>query len=89
MARSPDSNSRATYFYLLYAMGDIGRKMKAVFVCTKTDWDHDVIDVFLIVKEKKYYIKGFNDVEWEEAEQFAKDFAQSLEVEYVGDRTDT
>lgn len=63
--------------------------MKAVFVCTKTDWDHDVIDVFLIVKEKKYYIKGFNDVEWEEAEQFAKDFAQSLEVEYVGDRTDT
>ena len=63
--------------------------MKTNCVYTKNDWDHEVIDVFLSVDDEEYWIKGFDDVEWEIAKVFAESFAKSLNIEFVGDRTDT
>ena len=63
--------------------------MKTNCVYTKNHWDYEVIDVYLGVDSKEYYIKGFDDVEWETAEVFAETFAKSLNIEFVGDRTDT
>lgn len=68
--------------------------MKA-YLYVKNDWDHDVIDVFLgiyaadnkIIEE--IHLKGFDDTEWREAEGFAKMISESINVEFVGDRTDT
>ena len=58
-------------------------------VCTKNDWDHEVIDVFLLVGDEEIHMKGFDEFEWREAEEFAQKIANSLNIEYVGDRTDT
>lgn len=51
--------------------------MKA-YIYTKNDWDYEVIDVFLgiynendeLITERD--IKGFDDHEWKEADEFAK-----------------
>lgn len=59
------------------------------YVCTKNDWDWEVIDVMLVVADTQYNIKGFDEEEWQDAVQFAENFAASLNIEYVGDRTDT
>lgn len=59
------------------------------YVCTKNDWDWKVIDVILVVDDKEYNIKGFDEDDWHQAAQFAESFAASLNVEYMGDRTDT
>lgn len=66
--------------------------MKA-FICTKQDWEYEVIDVFLVlenegIKEERD-IRGFDDFEWEEANKFAEELAKLLSIEFVGDRTDT
>lgn len=66
--------------------------MKA-YICTKQDWDYEVVDVFLVIeneglKEEKG-IRGFDDFEWEEANKFAELLAETLSIEFVGDRTDT
>lgn len=68
--------------------------MKA-FIYTKQDWDYEVIDVFLglfgdgIEPIEESHLKGFDDVEWREAEEFAKMVSEATNVEYIGDRTDT
>ena len=60
------------------------------YVCTKTDWEYDVIDVFLIIESMDdIHLKGFDDVEWREADDYAKAIATVLNLEFVGDRTDT
>ena len=59
------------------------------YICLKTDWDHEVIDMFLVVDDEEIHMKGFDEVEWREAQEFAQKIANSLNVEFVGDRTDT
>lgn len=67
--------------------------MKA-FICTKQDWEYEVIDVMLTIEHddgiiEDSNIRGFDDFEWEKANEFAEDLAKLLSIEFVGDRTDT
>lgn len=65
------------------------------YIYKKTDWEYDVIDVFLglfndgVEPVEEFHLKGFDDVEWREAEEFAKMVSEAINVEYIGDRTDT
>lgn len=60
--------------------------MKA-WVQTTPDFEYEVIDVYLGIKSMDELIRigGFNDDEWEAAEQFAKDVASALGIEYIGE----
>jgi hypothetical protein len=51
------------------------------------DFAYEVIDVYLCIKsmDELIRISGFNDDEWQEAEQFAKDVAAALGIEYIGE----
>ena len=67
--------------------------MKA-FICTKQDWEYEVVDVMLTIEYddgilKDYNIRGFDDFEWEKANEFSEELSKLLNVEFVGDRTDT
>jgi hypothetical protein len=59
------------------------------YICIKNDWVYKVIDVFLITEDEEIYLKGFDEEEWREATVYAKKIADSLNIEYVGDMTDT
>ena len=59
------------------------------YICTKQDWDHDVIDVSLVTGGVEYQLEGFDDVDWFEAEAFAEQIAKNLNIDNVGDKTDT
>ena len=59
------------------------------YICTKNDWDYEVIDVFLVTQDEELHLKGFDDVEWLEANSFAERIADSLNIEFVGDKTET
>jgi hypothetical protein len=59
------------------------------YICIKCDWDYKVIDVFLITEDEELHLKGFDEEEWREAQEYAERIADSLNIEYVGDRTDT
>lgn len=59
------------------------------YICKKMDWDWNVIDIILFVDDVEYNIKGFDEDEWQEAENFAESLANSLNIVYVGDRTDS
>jgi hypothetical protein len=60
--------------------------MKA-WIQTTPDFDYEVIDVNLVIQSGKqlFHIKGFDDVEWAEAEQFAQELAAELGIEYIGE----
>jgi hypothetical protein len=60
--------------------------MKA-WIQTTPDFDYEVIDVYLGIKsmDELMHLKGFNEDEWREAEQFAKDIAVALGIEYIGE----
>jgi hypothetical protein len=60
--------------------------MKA-WIQTTPDFEYEVIDVYLGIKSMDELIRlaGFNDDEWQEAEQFAKDVAAALGIEYIGE----
>lgn len=60
--------------------------MKA-WIQTTPDFEYEVIDVYLGIKSMDELIRlaGFNDDEWREAEQFAKDVAAALDIEYIGE----
>lgn len=60
------------------------------YICTKMDWDYGIVDVFLIVdKIDDFFLKGFDDVDWQKADEYAESIASILNLEFVGDRTDT
>lgn len=59
------------------------------YICIKNDWDHEVIDALLVVGEEEFYMKAFDEVEWREAEEFAEKIANSLNIEFIGNVTDT
>lgn len=60
--------------------------MKA-WIQTTPDFEYDAIDVNLVIQSGKqlFHIKGFDDVEWREAEQFAQELAAELGIEYIGE----
>ena len=68
--------------------------MKA-YIYTKNDWDYEVIDVFLGIYDDndelliERDIKGFDDVEWKEANEFAEELSKTLNIDFIGDKTDT
>ena len=66
--------------------------MKA-FICTKQDWEYEVIDVMLTIEDgvevRDHNLKGFDDFEWKKADAYAEEVAKLLNIEFVGDRTDT
>lgn len=67
--------------------------MKA-FICTKQDWEYEVVDVMLTIEYddgivEDYNIRGFDDFEWEKANEFSEELSKLLNVKFVGDRTDT
>lgn len=53
------------------------------------DWEHEVIDVFLVVNDQHFDLKGFDDIEWEAAHKFAHDISEALDIPNLGDMTDT
>jgi hypothetical protein len=65
------------------------KAMPNSYICAKQDWDYDVIDVFLVTDGVEYGIKGFDDVDWKEAEVFAVQLAKNLNIDNMGDMTDT
>lgn len=60
--------------------------MKA-WIQTTPDFEYEVIDVYLGIKsiDELIHLRGFNDDEWREAEQFAQNVATALGIEYVGE----
>ena len=56
--------------------------MKA-WVQTTPDFEYEVIGHKSM--DELIRIGGFNDDEWEAAEQFAKDVASALGIEYIGE----
>ena len=57
------------------------------YIQTTPDFDYEVIDVYLVIKsgEELIHLKGFDDSEWREATQFAKEISDELGIEYVGE----
>lgn len=60
--------------------------MKA-WIQTTPDFDYEVVDVYLcIVKGRRLLrLEGFDDVDWEQAKQFANEVAEELGIEYIGE----
>lgn len=60
--------------------------MKA-WIQTTPDFEYEVIDVYLGIKsmDELMHLKGFNEDEWREAQQFAKYVATALGIEYIGE----
>ena len=68
---------------------NVGQKLKVslmendnVKIISKPDFDWDVIDIMLVVGDEEYYIKGFDDFEWEEANEFGESLAKALCVTF-------
>ena len=59
------------------------------YICKKMDWEYSVVDVFLVIDDVEYNIKGFDEDDWQESENFAESLAKSLNILYIGDRTDS
>lgn len=62
--------------------------MKA-WIQTTPDFEYEVVDVLLGIdtgeETTATWIKGFDDDEWEQAEQFARELAKLLHCEYIGE----
>jgi hypothetical protein len=62
------------------------------YLCVKSDFDNEVIDLFLVFKVQgvvfEKWIQGFDDIEWQAALDFAHEVAHVLNVPFVGDKTD-
>ena len=62
--------------------------MKA-WVQTTPDFEYEVVDVLLGIQVgddvTTTWIRGFDDDEWEQAEQFARDLSVLLHCEYIGE----
>ena len=62
--------------------------MKA-YVAKTPDLENEVDDVFLIIEDGDWkrtcWIRGFDDTEWKEANEFAEKIAKFLNIEFVGE----
>lgn len=59
--------------------------MSKYFVCTSPDFDHEVIDVIAVIEGEECWVKGFDDVEWKEASEFARKVADRLGLPLIED----
>ena len=59
------------------------------WIQSTTDFDYEVIDITLCIEDKGTiiyaWLKGFDDIEWEQAKQFAQTVATMLHCEYIGE----
>lgn len=66
-----------------------GEKTMKVSVATIPDFDFEIVDVVMRVEDDRgtsnCWVRGFDDDEWEAAEQYARDLAKLLGCEYVGE----
>lgn len=62
--------------------------MKA-YIAKQPDFEYEVDDVVLIIEDGDWkqtcWIKGFDDSEWEEANEFAEKIAKFLNLEFIGE----
>jgi hypothetical protein len=60
-----------------------------ISVATTPDFDFELVDVVMLVEDDRgtsnCWVRGFDDDEWEAAEQYARDLAKLLGCEYVGE----
>lgn len=67
-----------------------------MFVAKQCDLEYEVDDIMLFFEfteletlglptTQKIWIKGFDDVDWKEADEFAEKLAKTLKCEYVGE----
>lgn len=60
-----------------------------IYVAIQPDLEYEVDDVVLVVEDGVWknvcWVKGFDDIEWEEANAFAEKLAKTLGVEFVGE----
>ena len=63
-----------------------------VEVCFKSDFDHEVMDVMLRIEDqgevRDVWVKGFDEVDWEQVNPYANKLAAALGIEYIGEVVD-
>ena len=66
-----------------------GETTMKVSVATTPDFDFEIVDVLILVEDDRgtsnCWVRGYDDDEWEAAEQYARDLAKVLGCEYVGE----
>lgn len=66
-----------------------------VFVAVQADLEYEVDDVMIVIQEgnegeedfveRRCWVRGFDDVDWTEANAYAEELAKTLGVEFVGE----
>lgn len=59
--------------------------MSEYYVCISPDFENEVLDVIAVIEGEQCHVKGFDDVEWKEADAFAEKIAKRLGVEHRGE----
>ena len=59
--------------------------MSDYYVCTSPDFDNEVIDVVLILGGIECWVKGFDDIDWKDALEFAGSLSKRLGLKYKGE----
>ena len=63
--------------------------MRKISVATASDFDFELVDVLILVEydgsTKNCWVRGFDYDEWEVAEQYARELAEILGCEYIGE----
>jgi hypothetical protein len=66
-----------------------GETTMKVSVATVPDFDFEIVDVVIRIEDDRgtsnCWSRGFDDDEWEAAEQYARDLAKVLGCEYIGE----
>lgn len=59
------------------------------WIQTTPDFDHEVVDVFICIDTDDEvitsWVRGYDDVDWEQAQRFAEELATVLNCEYIGE----
>ena len=61
--------------------------MKA-YIAKQYDLENEIVDIVLILEcpeTRVSWIKGYDDVDWEEADKFAGELAKILNCKYLGE----
>jgi len=52
------------------------------FIFNSIDHDHEIIDINLYLNDKWITIEGFDDINWEEANEYGESLSKELNIEY-------
>lgn len=65
------------------------------YVATQADLEYEVDDVIIIIHEgepnsdgfveRRSWVRGFDDHEWEQAREYAENLAKTLGIEFIGE----